>query len=234
MQGNSKAVANCENLKFSAFEFGKGHLQSNNVNTTKNNPMKEQDLNKDNIMPGKMVSKDHYILRAPGRLYHTKMKSDPYNMLSGGCVFIDHDSGYVSIKNQVDINATETFKEKITFEREDQSQGVMIKGYHTDNGIFKKSEFMEKLLKKQQKIRFSGAVASHQNWSAESTTKTVVTMARTTLMHWIMMDFSFVKLDRSVNSWKPQRWSIVMGCQHPPRPRHLLGQKRMVLRLRDI
>ena len=104
-------------------------------------------------------------------------------MFSGGCVFIDHASGYASIKQQVAINATENVKAKITFEREDQSQGVAIKGYHTDNGIFNSSEFTEELLKKQQKIRFSGAGASHQNGSAERAIKTVVTMASTMLMH---------------------------------------------------
>ena len=40
---------------------------------------------------------------------------------------------------------------------EDQSQGVVIKGYRTDNGIFNVSEFMEELLKKHQNIRFSEA-----------------------------------------------------------------------------
>ena len=57
-------------------------------------------------------------------------------MFSGRCAFIDHTSGYVSIKHQVDINTTGTFKEKLTFEREAQSQGVVMKGYCTDNGIF--------------------------------------------------------------------------------------------------
>ena len=52
------------------------------------------------------------------------------------------------IKYQVAINATENVKAKITFEREAQSQGVAIKGYHTDNGIFNTSEFMKDLLKK--------------------------------------------------------------------------------------
>ena len=41
---------------------------------------------------------------------------------------------------------------------------------------------MEEMLKKQQKIRFSGAGASHQNGAAERASKTVVTMTRTTLM----------------------------------------------------
>ena len=69
--------------------------------------MKEQDLKKDHLLPVHMVSEDHYISRAPGRLYHTKGKSDPSDMFSGGYVFSDHASDYLSIKHQVGINATE-------------------------------------------------------------------------------------------------------------------------------
>ena len=65
------------------------------------------------------------------------------------------------IKHQVAINDTETVKAKLTFEREDKSQEVMIKVYHTDT--FNTPKFMEKLLKKQKKLRFSAAGASHQN-----------------------------------------------------------------------
>ena len=147
-QRNSKAVANCERPKCAACDFGKGHRRTNKMNTTKKNPMKDHDLKKDHLLPGQMVSADHYISRAPGRLCHTKGESDQSDMFSGGCVFIEHVSGYVSINHQVAINATETVKSKPTFEREAQSQGVVIKGYHTDNGIFKSSDFMEELLKK--------------------------------------------------------------------------------------
>ena len=59
----------------------------------------------------------------------------------------------------------------------------MIKGYHKDNGIFNASDFMENLLKKRKKIKFSGAGASHQNGTAERVIKTVVTMVGTMLMH---------------------------------------------------
>ena len=83
-------------------------------------------------------------------------------MFSGGCVFIDHTLGYVSIKHQVSISATETVKAKPTSEREDQSQGVMINIYHTDNGFFDTSKFMEDMLNNQQKIIFSGDGASHK------------------------------------------------------------------------
>ena len=52
--------------------------------------------------------------------------------------------------------------------------------------------------------------------------------------HWMMVDFSSIKLHLPTHSWKPQVWSIAVGCQHPPRLRHLLGQIRMILRLIDI
>ena len=71
------------------------------------------------------------------------------------------------IKHQVDINATEAVKERLILEREDKIQGLLINVYHTDNGIFNTSKFMEELFKKQQKIRFSGSRSSHPNWSAE-------------------------------------------------------------------
>ena len=99
-----------------------------------------------------------------------------------GCVFIDHVSAYVSINHQVVIKYTKTVKEKLTFEREYKRKLVMIHVYHTYNGIFNTSKFMEVLLKNQQKIRFSGVRASHQNGSAERTAKTLVTMERTMLM----------------------------------------------------
>ena len=106
VQVNSKAVTHCEIPKFAACEFVKGDHRSNKVNTIKNNPMKEQYLKKDHIMPVNLVSTDHYISRYPDRLYHTKGKSDPYEMFSGGCVIIGHVVGYVIIKHQVYINAT--------------------------------------------------------------------------------------------------------------------------------
>ena len=87
MQGNFKAVANFENPKFDACVSGNGHRQSNKVNTIKNNPTKKKEINKYNLLPGKMVSVDQYILQSPVQLYHTKVKSDPSDMFSGGCVF---------------------------------------------------------------------------------------------------------------------------------------------------
>ena len=111
-------MANYERTKCAACEFGKVHRRPNKVNTINKKPMKEQYLRKDHLLPGHMLSADHHISWSPSRLYHTKGKSDPSDMFSGGCVFIDHFSGYVSIKHQGAINYTENVNAKLTFERE--------------------------------------------------------------------------------------------------------------------
>ena len=81
------------------------------------------------------------------------------------------------------INATKTSKVKLTFEREAKIHGVVIKGYHTDNGIFNASELMEELLKNKQTIRFIGNGNSRQNGAADSTVKMLVTIEKIMLMH---------------------------------------------------
>ena len=58
----------------------------------------------------------------------------------------------------------------------------MIKVYHTDNGIFNISNFIEDILKKQKNIRFSEASASHQNGESERTINLVVTVTSTMLV----------------------------------------------------
>ena len=90
----------------------------------------------------------HSISRYPVRLYHTRVNSSPSEMFSCGYVLVYHDYFFLSIKHQVDINDTETVKKKITFERGYQSQVVVIKVYHTYNGLFNASYFMQQLFEK--------------------------------------------------------------------------------------
>ena len=74
--------------------------------------MKDQDLKKDHLLPGQMVSKYYYILQAPDRIYHAKGKSYSSDIFSGGRAFIEHVSSYMSIKHQVAIHATEKLRQK--------------------------------------------------------------------------------------------------------------------------
>ena len=59
----------------------------------------------------------------------------------------------------------------------------MIKGYHTDNGIFQCLRVYGGAVEEQQKIMFSGAGGSYQNGSEERVKLMVVTMAGIMLVH---------------------------------------------------
>ena len=76
--------------------------------------MTEKDLKKNHILPGKMVSADHYILWDMGRLYHTRGKSEKSDIFLSVCLFVDHGGGFMIIKHHVGIKATKNIKAKIS------------------------------------------------------------------------------------------------------------------------
>ena len=123
-------------------------------------------------------------------------------MYSGGCLLIDHSSGYMSIKHQVDINANETVKSNLTIEGEGKSQVLMINVYHTYNGIINTSKYMEELLNNQQNVRFSGASSSYQNGAAERNIKKVFTMSSAILMQaWMIYHNDTLSIDFGQLKW---------------------------------
>ena len=74
------------------------------------------------------MSEDQHISWDIGRLYHTRVKSEPYEMFSVGCICVYHSSGYVIIKCQVSLNATESVKSKLAVYSESHNQRVLEKG----------------------------------------------------------------------------------------------------------
>jgi hypothetical protein len=58
-----------------------------------------------------------------------------------------------------------------------------IKCYHTDNGIFASKEFRQSCVNQNQRIKFCGINAHHQNRIAERHIQTVTERARTMLIH---------------------------------------------------
>ena len=89
-------------------------------------------------------------------------------MLCGGAIFVDHASGYVDVQHQVTLNAADTVKAKLRYEQDAHTNGVVVQSYHTDNGVFTSQEFMEKRFAANQRIRFSGSGAAHQNGVAKT------------------------------------------------------------------
>ena len=60
-------------------------------------------------------------------------------MFSGLYIFVDQANGFIIVKHQVTINSTENVKNKLIFDTDTKSQGVVTKVYHTGNWIFNAS-----------------------------------------------------------------------------------------------
>ena len=180
---NSKGVSTCVIPKCAACEFGKASRRPTKADVTQSIPEKEMELKKNDLLPGQRVSVDHYQSSQTGRLYTSRGGTSSDDMFHGGAIFVDHASGFVVLRHQVSLSATDTIRSKMEYERIADSAGVVIQQYHTDNGVFTSKDFMDEILKSGQNVRFSGVGTGHQNGVAERGIKTVVNMARTMLLH---------------------------------------------------
>ena len=78
----------------------------------------------------------------PGRLYTSKGSSSSKNKFCGGTIFVDYASGYIDVRHQPTLSATDTVRSKLEFEDAASNCGVNVKSYHTDNGVFTAKNFM--------------------------------------------------------------------------------------------
>ena len=184
---NKSAVSNCQQPKCAACEYGKAIRRNTETSITEPRDDKEMELKKDDLIPGQRISVDHYQSAATGRLYSSRGSTQDSHKFHGGAIFVDHASGKVSICHQISLSGPDTIKAKLHFEKDAYDDGVIIQSYyHTDNGVFTSKQFMDELLDHRQTIRFSGSGAAHQNGVAERAIRTVVTMARTMMIHAAM------------------------------------------------
>lgn len=138
---------------------------------------------KSNILrAGERVSVDHFESRLKGRTF-TSFGGANADSYRGGCVFVDHMSGYLHTELQVGFSATETICAKQNFEQLAGSHGVSIQSYLADNGAFKAHFFERHIRESNQKINFCGVNAHHQNGIAERNIRTISDKARAMLLH---------------------------------------------------
>ena len=90
---------------------------------------------------------DHFKVTDHGRLYTLRGKTHPSMMYSGGCIFVDHATGFVLIEHMINFTATETIQAKRRFEKEMLDMGVLVQSYQSDNGILASLDFMEEVNK---------------------------------------------------------------------------------------
>ena len=96
---------------------------------------------------------------------------------------MDHMSGYIHIGHQLGFSTSETLRVKQDYERYCLDHGVVVDMYLADNGVFKANKFVAHIREHNQRLRFCGVNAHHQNGVAERSIRTVSDMARAMMLH---------------------------------------------------
>ncbi|MCE2996032.1 MAG: hypothetical protein LW863_10560, partial [Flammeovirgaceae bacterium] len=167
-----------------ACQFGKQRRKPTPGKVTKVIRERRDALRQDDIFPGQKVSVDHFVCSTRGRLAHTFGKEDPKLQYSGGAMFVDHASGFIFVKHQVTLDTHSTIAAKEDFEATCRELGVSVAEYLSDNGTaFTAQAFGRHLETFSQISRFAGVGAHHQNGIAERAIQTVMSIARTMMLH---------------------------------------------------
>ena len=142
-------------------------------------------LRQNNLLPGQCVSVDHFICSTKGRLFNSFGKTSALERLyCGGCLFVDHASGFVHVEHQTSLTSHDTMLAKEQFELFCRDHGVLPQKYMSDNATaFTSKSFTEHLKIHRQVISFAGAGAHHHNGHAERSIRTIMSIARTMMLH---------------------------------------------------
>ena len=155
--------------KCAACQYGKQHRRPI-PGTTPSSVVKDRAhaLKSYNLLPGQPISVDHFICSTCGRLLTSAGKAKLDDMYTGGCIYVDHASGFIFVEHQVSLNSHETLKAKESFERMCRNTGVTPQEYLADNSkTFTSAEFSRNLANFEQVIRFAGVGAHKHNGIAE-------------------------------------------------------------------
>jgi Reverse transcriptase (RNA-dependent DNA polymerase)/GAG-pre-integrase domain len=184
MKGLHRAASRGDIPRCASCQFGKAKSKSAPGKPRPVDPSNDGALRKEQLLPGQRVSVDHFVGGQKGRLYTSKGKTESGKMYAGGAIFVDNASSFIHVEHQIALTSHETLQAKHKFEATCRDMGVVIHTYHTDNGTaFNNREFAEELKTFRQVHSFAGVGAHHQNGVAERGIQTIMSMARTMMLH---------------------------------------------------
>ena len=184
------AAAKCDLTDFRCeiCQYAKAHRRTTHGKWTQVNEERDGALKSEHLGPGVRVSVDHFESRILWRTRDSygEPSSDQYK---GGCIFVDHGTGYLHVEHQLRFSAVETIRAKQSYENMDFEHGVVVQSYLTDSGSFKANAFVQHICEHAQQIKYCGPSAHHQNGVAERSIIMVSNMARAILLlhsaaHW--------------------------------------------------
>jgi hypothetical protein len=163
-------------------QYAKARRQRLNGKTTVVDKSSEGSLKDNHLRPGAAVSVDHFESRLKGRTYSSFGRSNSEKYV-GGCIFVDHMSGYIHVEPQLGFSSSETIRAKQNYEKLCLDNGIMVDTFLADNGVFKANAFVQHIREHNQRIRYCGVNAHHQNGVAERSIRTISDMARAMMLH---------------------------------------------------
>ena len=105
-------------------------------------------------------------------------------MYTGGALFVDMSSKPVENVFQQHLNPHETLKTKQDFKLKCKNAGVIPLEYISDNGSAFSSKFYAAHLSNFSQIQpFAGVGTHHHNGVAEKAIQTIISIARTMMLH---------------------------------------------------
>ena len=177
-----KGASRCSIPRCEVCEHAKAHRRSTKGSIQRVNPDTDGSIRSNCLTAGASVSVDHFESRLKGRTL-TSYGRDSSDKYVGGCIFVDHMSGYIHVEPQLGFSGSETIRAKQNYERMALNHGLLIESYLCDNGIFKGKAFVRHLQEHNQKVHYCGVNAHHKNAVAERSIRTVSECARALLLH---------------------------------------------------
>jgi hypothetical protein len=99
------------------------------------------------------------------------------------CVFVDHFSDFTYVHLLTSQDGDGVLAAKQAFEATADAQGIRIKHYHADNGIFAAKQWLTSCSDQHQGVSFAGVDSHHQNGRAERKIQSLQDLARCQLIH---------------------------------------------------
>ena len=212
--GNSpltRAAAKCDIPTCSTCEFAKAKHRPTATKQQLPVSSKTHALKWDQLYPGQRVSMDHFMVTERGHLYTSMGKTTSDLMYAGGCIFVEHATGDVHVEHLLNFTTTETLQAKARYEKCMADMGVTVQAYQADNAAH---AFINNIESGLHNIKFSGVGAHHQNGIAERAIQSILSKARTILMHAVIHWPSMVE----TNLWPMVVDYAVYHHNHMPCP----------------
>ena len=168
-----------------ACQFGKQTTRSVKGHPNKGTAVVDRTpvLKEDKLFPGQMISVDHFVCTTKGVTPSSRGGANAPGY-TGGCIMVDLASGLVHVEFQQHLNTHETLKGLQLFETWCMDHGVVPTNYISDSGTaFTSKAFMKRLETYKQIITFVGTSAHHHNAVAERSIRTIMSIARTMMIH---------------------------------------------------